>query len=236
MQDSAISRLDIETALRLSPWFYRAALDFGEWPGLLECLAGVFQSRVAQFSLGNFETQELITTANYGLTDEMLTAWLSMPDILEADPRVPHVKRLPNRPITERQLMPLDEWHSSRIYRVLFEPFGCDSTLAAHVATDETNAVTAILGMVRSIEEGPFTQTEVDRFQLDLPHFKEAMRCATTLWRHQEPASRHAPRIRSRPPSANHRRASLSGSRDREGRWTVVGAGRDAFTGACSEA
>jgi DNA-binding CsgD family transcriptional regulator/PAS domain-containing protein len=172
---------DIQTALDITPHFYRAALDFRAWPNVLARLNAVFDAQVAQVTLGNYRNGDLLATAHSGLTPEMLEAWLACPDHVRTDPRIPHALRLPNRPLCERDMMSLTEWHGSPFYVNLFAPFGLDSSIGAFTLLDEEAGIFAAFGVVRSLEAPAFTQRDIERFHLYLPHFREAMRCAFFL-------------------------------------------------------
>lgn len=169
---------DLETALELTPHFYSAALDFRKWSGVLARLNAIFGTRVAQVTLGNFRDGELIATAHDGLTPEMVEAWLAYPDHVRSDPRIPHGQRLPNRPLCERDILGLSEWHGSRFYKRLWAPFGLDSSIGAITLIDEPAGVFASIGVARAFGAPDFTIRDIERFHLYLPHYREAMRCA----------------------------------------------------------
>jgi DNA-binding CsgD family transcriptional regulator/PAS domain-containing protein len=177
-----VDQTDFETALAITPRFYPAALDFDLWPGVLKDLAAVFDARLAQVNLLDLRTREIVASTHYGVPDGLLAAYLAIENHLEADPRFVKSMQLPNRPFFERQVMPPATWHASRIYREVFAPFGVDSTLATYVVVEEDD-VSATIGLVRGATDSDFTDDDVARFHLYLPHFREAVRCAVRVHR-----------------------------------------------------
>lgn len=176
----AVEARDVETALRITPRFYPAALGFDLWPEILKDLCEVFDARASNLNVGHIRRNELLATAQYGVPQDLLARWLRIEDHLTADPRLRQSLHLPNRPLIERQLISEAEWHASQMYREVFEPFGFDSTLAAQVVIDD-EGVTAVFGFIRGLGDAEFTDDDVARFHLYLPHFREAMRCAARV-------------------------------------------------------
>lgn len=172
---------DLRCALELTPHFYRAALDFSAFPEVLRQLNGVFGAAIGQVTLANFHTQDLIATANFGMTEKMLNAWLALPHHIQLDPRVAYALRMRNRPFCEREVLSLEAWHGSRFYDLLMRPFGLDSTLGALTDIDEERGILAGLKFIRRSRDAPFNREDVERLHLYLPHFREAMRCAARV-------------------------------------------------------
>jgi DNA-binding CsgD family transcriptional regulator len=173
---------DVETALAITPRFYPAALDFGRWPEVLQDLAAVFAARAAQVNLIDTNGPELVAASQFGAPDALFAAYMALDDHMAADPRLAKSLELPNRPFSERQVMPLAAWHGSRMYREVFAPFGFDSVLGTYVVVEEDD-VSAVIGVMRGAGDPDFTDDDVARFHLYLPHFREAVRCAVRVHR-----------------------------------------------------
>jgi DNA-binding CsgD family transcriptional regulator len=173
---------DIETALKITPRFYRAALDPGAWPDVLAELAAVFAAPVGQVFLMDQRSGSVIAESTSGIPPEKLRAWLAVDNLFEADPRAKWGLSRPNMPAHERMMMSEDEWHASPFFREVMEPNGYDSAAATYTILEDDGLV-ACLGVVREIGEPAFDQRDVDRFQLYLPHFREAARVAGHLRR-----------------------------------------------------
>ena len=125
---------------------------------------------------------EIIATAQYGCSERMFAAYLAVEDHAEADPRFVKSLQMPNRPFCERQVMPRATWHASRMFREVMQPFGLDSALGTYVLVED-DGVSAAIGLVRGLGDPDFTDDDVARFHLYLPHFREAIRGSARVHR-----------------------------------------------------
>ncbi len=179
---------DVETALEITPLFYRAALDPAEWPGVLARLAAAFGGQVGQVFLMDQETGAVVASAQSGIAPEKHRRWLGVKNLLEVDPRAPRALARPNMPATERTLMPEEEWLASRFFREVSAPNGFDSTVGSYLILEPERLV-ACIAVMRALGEPPFGPDDIERLHLYLPHFREAMRVAG-LVRHIEERQR----------------------------------------------
>ena len=175
-----VTNADVEAALAITPKLYSAALDFDLWPPVLGEIARQFDAVAAQVVFAEFDGLKIIASNQYGADDELIARWLTIEDHFEADPRARRMLHLPNQPFVERLLMPVEEWHASRIYRDVFEPCGLDSTLAVQTTVEDVGLM-ANFGMVRRREDPPFDRADIEKFHLYLPHFREAGRVVARL-------------------------------------------------------
>lgn len=176
------ARDDLARALEITPHFYRAALDPSVWSSILPQFADAMGSPVAQFSLADSRSATTLSAFQHGISDEAMRAWLAIEDHEAIDPRIEKARGLPNRPHTERDLMSEAEWHASTIFREFLSRFGFDSTLVAYTSLEEEGVV-GLLCVIREIGAQPFSAADYERFHLYLPHFREAMRVASRLYR-----------------------------------------------------
>lgn len=167
---------EVSDALRITPDFYAAALEFPRWQPVLADLCAVFGARAAQVSLADPQRQTLLETAMHGIDPALQPDYLALEDHTH-DPRIPPVLAMPNRPVTEEMLLPLDRWRTSDFYRRFFLPSGLDTTLASFTEVSGTPLV-ATIGLMRGPDDPPYGPAEVQRMHLYLPHFRQAMRVA----------------------------------------------------------
>ena len=167
---------DLMDALRITPGFYAASLDFPRWRPVLADLCAVFGARAAQITLADPQRLALLETAIHGIDPSLHPAYLALEDHSQ-DPRIPPALAMPNRPVTEEMLLPLDQWRGSAYYRRFFEPAGIDTTLASFTEVSGTPLV-ATIGLMRGPDDPPYAEAELWRMQLYLPHFRQAMRVA----------------------------------------------------------
>lgn len=173
---------DYKMALSITPQFYRAAIEPSAWPDVLRLFAKAFEAPTAQFTLADLRTENVMNTAYYGISDKAIRTWLAIEDHAAIDPRVDHMRRRPNRPLTERHVMTEKEWHSSAIYQQFHKRYGFDSSLTTLTILEEEDII-AILGATRAYGARPFDESDTARFHLYLPHFREAARLASRLYR-----------------------------------------------------
>jgi DNA-binding CsgD family transcriptional regulator/PAS domain-containing protein len=177
-----LTEADYTRALEITPHFYRAALNPSVWTSVLSEFADAFNVPVAQFNLVDVPTITVVSAAQFGLSEEALRAWLAIEDFEAADPRVDMARHRPNQPFTELDVMTQEQWHAAPIYQNVFSRFGFESSLAVHTILEDAN-VAAVLGITRRCDAPAFDATDTARFHLYLPHFRQAVRVASRLYR-----------------------------------------------------
>lgn len=172
-------RDEIEAALRITPLFYDAAFDSSRWPDVLELLAERFGARVVQLNVGRYDPAAgvavLLATHIWPPDPASMARYLTFGGHVTDDPRLAAAMRVPNRPVSRRDLVPDDDWYTSRIYRELFEPGGVDDHLGFTIL-DEGSDFAAALMLARPPDAPVFDPDDVDRLHLYIPHFRRAGR------------------------------------------------------------
>lgn len=171
-----MDRSEIATALEITPQIYQAALRFEEWGAVLDRMLPVFGARAAQVILGDPVRLEVVAMTHAGLSEAEVRTYMAVSNHAD-DPRIPLGRHMPNRPFSERTLMPEKDWLESSYFRDFFAPSGFDSTLIVFSPIEESGLV-ASLGLIRTLGEDPFTPADADRLQLYIPHFRAAMKVA----------------------------------------------------------
>jgi DNA-binding CsgD family transcriptional regulator len=175
---------EVETALRITPSFYDAALNPERWPAVLERMMTVADADVAQFNVGRSLHEPLATYA-VGVDQVMRRRWLDFPHNPGDDPRNPGLVRNLNKPVHCRQLVTDEVFHNSKIYKELMEPIGIDATmvLSSHF---ETARVLFVLGLFRKKGRPYWTDFDLQKMQLYMPHFRKACEVAAHFYNERD--------------------------------------------------
>lgn len=172
----------IKAALRITPLFYDAVLEPTRWREALKAICEFFAPAVA--ATVHFNSLGLMSEGgtrephylmySYGLSEEAVQAYLTYgrygPDV---DPRVGAYTRYINRPVPNRDLVSAEEWHKSPTYKDLFEPHGLDHDICISIQHEGLDTHLSI-GVYRGPEGPAFSQVDVEKFQLLVPHLRRA--------------------------------------------------------------
>lgn len=176
VDDPTLSEADYESALRITPLFYDAVLQPGRWETALKAMtewfAAPFASMHLQTAAGQFEHYLWF---GYGFTEAAKEDYLAYGNYgPEVDPRPRrYFPRHVNKPVHCRQIVTESEWHRSPMYQDLFKPYGLEFSLLVTIVSEDLGTMFSV-GVYRGPDDPPFTQTDVDRFQLLMPHLRRA--------------------------------------------------------------
>ena len=156
---------------------YDAASDPARWRGFLEAGAqyfGAFSANFVHFDEAQPERSVAFLTGYGELPIEQRgSAIRKLTDLRDQDPRLSYSIDHPSKPFHCRQVLTTETLHASQSYREVLEPHGVEYTLMVSLS-DTPDAFTA-LGFLRSRNEPPFKQSEVDDLGQLLPHLRRAI-------------------------------------------------------------
>lgn len=156
---------------------YDAASEPARWRGFLEAGAqyfGAFSANFVHFDEAQPERSVAFLTGYGELPIEQRgRAIRKLTDLRDQDPRLSYSIDHPSKPFHCRQVLTAETLHASQSYREVLEPHGVEYTLMVSLS-DTPDAFTA-LGFLRSRNEPPFKQSEVDDLGQLLPHLRRAI-------------------------------------------------------------
>jgi len=169
--------LTVEAFGELLAGLYCAAANANGWQPGLEALRTCFHARAATLFI------RLAASSDPGL---MLTASAGLPGGFKAGPSrgaagSPLTALAPDRIVTNRDLLPDDEWRTSDFYRTQCRPFGMFHFMGANIGVREGAVYPFWLG--RSEKDGPFSDTERRLCEQLLPHLRRALELQLSLER-----------------------------------------------------
>lgn len=171
---SLVTAEDLETALTITPLFYDAVLDPKHWPDVLKTVGEWFAPfKAGQIALSRISNIRALAHFTHGLTDEELELYLSFDDHVNGDPRTKEVIRRYNSPWHCRQTVSEADLHASPIYKKVFHPLNIEYSLATVLTYEDRDAFISF-AIARPRAAPPFTQHDVDKLQLLLPHLRRA--------------------------------------------------------------
>lgn len=183
---SSVRERELATALEITPLFYTAALRSNLWPEVLEKLAAAMDAIAAQISIADTRSGiQAIASAQHGVPHHIYERWLSIEDHISYDPRAAAALNLPNRPLREIDLISLEDWHASPMYREIFAPGGIGCSMG-YMAQLETENLMGVLGVFTADGDPPFSDALVERFGLYVPHFRQAIALAGVYYQQSE--------------------------------------------------
>lgn len=169
--------LTFESFGELLAGLYCAAATANGWQRGLEALRGCFRARTATLFI------RLAASSDPGL---MLTASPGLPGGFKAGPSrgaagSPLTALAPDRVVTNRDLLPDEEWRASSFYRAQCRPFGMFHFMGTNIGVREGSVYPFWLG--RSEKDGPFSEAERLLCEQLLPHLRRALDLQLSLER-----------------------------------------------------
>ncbi len=178
MKDTAfvieLSQEDIETALRITPIFYDALLSPDRWQIALKAVIDWFpNTKSAAFHMFNYpDISKQYFHVNCGFTEDETARYMAFEDRLNGDPRTkPFLEVHPNQPVHCRMLVTDEEWYASPIYNEVFRPSKIDHSLIFATFL-ENETVLFSSGIFRNEGGEPYTECDLAKFQLLVPHLR----------------------------------------------------------------
>ena len=172
MDMSSIEAWEVETALRISPLFYDALLDETRWPVVLKEVADFCEAdRGATAQIFGYDPLRNFAVFHYGFSEDDINCYLQFDEHETGDPRVKPSLRVPNKVVYCRQLISDDVMRSSSIYEKVFHPTNVEYTLGA-TCLNEDMKYSFVVGAFRSAQQPCFTDRQLRRMNLLLPHIR----------------------------------------------------------------
>ncbi len=179
---------EMEAALRITLAFYDAAVDPSRWHEALGRLAERFGARLVHLNVGRYDpaagVAALRATHRWPPDPEAVTRYLAFGGHVTGDPRLIPAMRVPNRPVSRRDLVSDHAWYESRIYREVFAPGGVDDHLGVNIFDEGSDF--AFLMLARASDGPAFDLRDRDRLHLYIPHFRRASRVMLRMIAAQE--------------------------------------------------
>lgn len=156
---------------------YDAASDPARWRGFLEASAkyfGAFSANFVHFDEEHPERSVAFLTGYGELPIEQRgSAIRKLTDLRDQDPRLRYSMDHPSKPFHCRQVLSAETLHASQSYREVLKPHGVEYTLM--VTLSDTPEVFTGLGFLRSQNNSPFSQNEVNDLGQLVPHLRRAI-------------------------------------------------------------
>ncbi|MDY0065698.1 MAG: LuxR C-terminal-related transcriptional regulator, partial [Steroidobacteraceae bacterium] len=161
--------LTLEAFGELLAALYCAAATANGWPQVLEALRSCFRARTATLFI------RLAAAFDPGL---MLTASQALPGGFKAGPSRGAAGSLlvalaPDQVMTNRDLLPDDQWRASDFYHAQCRPFGMFHFMGVNIGVLDGAVYPFWLG--RSEQDGPFSEAERLLCKQLLPHLRRAL-------------------------------------------------------------
>ena len=164
--------------LEVVGYLYDAASDANRWEKFLRVACEFFDAPFANFVhldqqrpelsiylLSGFEQHSVEDQQAYGAKKQI--------ELKDEDPRMVYSGRHPNKPVRCVDIMPIEEFRKTRVYRELLQPNGIEYSLM--VQFSDIPGVFTGISFHRSPEMPVFSEENRDQLGELLPHLKRAL-------------------------------------------------------------
>lgn len=160
--------------LRVVEAFYDAATDLTKWDDCLDRLLFLFDATVCQLGYWDLENQRLGFNVHKGTEYITPGMWRRFQKLLPEDPRFEVWERLPGKPHSCRETIPVERLHASRVYKEILAPAHIEYTLGAKIIAEEDGS-SAGIAVMRSKEGKAFDHQDTEAMGALIPHLKQAL-------------------------------------------------------------
>jgi len=164
---------------------YEASSTPGRWPDFLRCACDYFASFGAHLLHLDQDNPELSFSYVSGfdaIDPELQRATMRKQIELEReDPRFAFARRYPNRPFRCSELMQVEEFRSTRVYRELLHPNGIEFSLMVQLS--DTDRQFTGLAFFRCSSASAYAQSDVDDLGEVVPHLRRTLALQRKLFR-----------------------------------------------------
>jgi DNA-binding CsgD family transcriptional regulator/PAS domain-containing protein len=164
---------------------YEASSQPGRWQDFLRCAGEYFASFGAHLLHLDQDNPELSFSYVSGfdaIDPDLQRATMRKQMELEGeDPRFVFARRYPNRPFCCSELMPVEEFRNTRVYRELLHPNGIEFSLMVQLSDTERQFTG--LAFFRAASASAYSQGDVDNFGEIVPHLRQSLALQRRLFR-----------------------------------------------------
>lgn len=156
---------------------YDAASNIASWLDFLRAGSAYFGSFGAHLIHLDKDNPELSVSYVVGFEHHSLdiqrAAMRKQMELEKEDPRFNHARRFPNMPFRCTDVMPVEEFRASRIYRELLHPNGIEYSLMVHYS--DTSEDFTGLAFFRGAEAGPYSEEDSRGLSELIPHLRRTL-------------------------------------------------------------
>lgn len=180
-----VTNLPPPTLLGIIGLIYEAASDVSRWREFLQDGARYFSSFAANLIHIDRDRPELsldclVGFEGYSVEEQRLAIQKQM--ALEGeDPRFAYARTHPNKPFRCVDLLPYADFHATRVYRELHQPYGIEYCLMVQYAVAPANF--AGLAFFRGPLDLPYSEEDASRLGELVPHLRRALAIQRQLTR-----------------------------------------------------